>query len=367
MSPHAYKLTNALCAALASLERAAKRARECLSTEWSSAGYLEANGHRIGPLGRRFPRCDYFFLGSGRASPFQTAADDQNSTAVSREALPPDEFYEFPDRRVRFARKLQTYLNPSTNRPTFFGQIEADSGLGLEIGPLHAPICKKDVFQVRYIDAFSTEELKTKYANDPGVASEDIAELDYVWRGEPYGQLMTERFDFVVTSHNIEHVPCLISFLHNLESCLKQNGRVFLAIPDKRYCFDHFKSESSIDEVLSAYSEKREKPSPRQIVRHELLQTHNDSRRHWQGDHGTPSCLNGSEHGERSLRLLRVFGSDGAYHDTHCWIFTPGSFAEIMEFLEHQKLVKLELTSLFPTEPNSHEFYAILTMPRCHS
>jgi hypothetical protein len=344
------------------MARVTTRANVTCGDDWNSVEYVSLNMNRLGRTGRHFPALDFIVNGSHRLAPSASAnkIGTRDSGAVVSK-IGSDELLT-RSRRL-FLKKGSEYVKRPTNRPTFFSEIRPSKGLGLEIGPLHAPICPRPAFNIRYIDAFSTEQLKRQHAENPDVPIEKIVDVDYVWSGEPYGQLINERFDFVVSSHNIEHVPCLISFLRSIESCMKFNAELYLAIPDKRYCFDYFKSESTIDDVLDSLASNRKKPTPRQLIRHELLRTHNDSIRHWLADHGTPEFVNTSDCGQRSLELLRSFGSDNAYHDTHCWIFTPGTFAEIMEFLHDQKLVQLKLTSLFPTEPNSHEFYAVLTLP----
>jgi len=253
------------------------------------------------------------------------------------------------------------FVQQPTCREDFFGPVASQQGLVLEIGPLHTPICKRPKCNVRYLDVFTTDELRTNYADDPQVPVGQIVDIDYVWKGERYNELMSERFDCVVSSHNIEHVPCLVSFLANLSSCLVDGGRVFLAIPDKRTCFDHFKIESSVVDVLEAHYRKDTRPPPSALLRHLLLRTHNDSIRHWKGDHGTPDLPEGlgSKAGVMQLKLQQLHETTD-YIDTHTWVFTPGSFAEIVQYLFHEGLTGLETERLYPTEYGSHEFYAVL-------
>jgi len=307
---------------------------------------------------------------------------------------------EFPglhaDRQI-YVPDLPRFLAPSTDRGTFFAAACAEKKSALEIGPLHAPICRRPSARVKYIDAFSTEELKQHYALDPNVDTAAIVDVDYVWRGESYGDLIKERFDSVVTSHNIEHVPCLVSFLNNLEAVLCPGGSVYLAVPDKRYCFDHFKSDSSISDVLDAFFEKRQAIPPSALVRQALLVTHNEAIRHWNGDHGTPALSNPEEFVVRLKRmtgeeaqlaalkdappsrkkneagsgsgmlegLRSLYKLDARVHtgDQHAWIFTPGSFAEIIFLLNHLGLTKLCVDRLHSTAYASHEFYTILRKP----
>ncbi len=305
---------------------------------------------------------------------------------------------EFPglhaDRQI-CVPDIPRFLAPSTDRGAFFAAACAEEKSALEIGPLHAPICRRPPARVKYIDAFTTEELKEHYASDPNVDTAAIVDVDYVWRGEPYSDLIKERFDSVVTSHNVEHVPCLVSFLNSLESVLRPGGAIYLAVPDKRYCFDHFKSDSSISDVLDAFFEKRQSIPPTALVRQALLVTHNEAVRHWRGDHGAPAFSNPKEF---SVRLKRMSGGAGQlvppedlpplrenqeasvgretleglrtlYHldagvhtgDQHAWIFTPGSFAEIVFLLNHLGITKLFVDRLHPTAYGSHEFYAVLS------
>lgn len=305
---------------------------------------------------------------------------------------------EFPglhsDRQI-CVPDIPQFLSPSTDRWTFFAAACAGEKSALEIGPLHAPICRRPAARVKYIDAFTTEELKEHYASDPNVDTSAIVEVDYVWRGERYGDLIKERFDSVVSSHNIEHVPCLVSFLNSLESVLCSGGSIYLAVPDKRYCFDHFKSDSSISDVLDAFFEKRQTLPPSALVRQALLVTHNEAMRHWKGDHGTPAFSNPKEFAVRLKRmsgevaqqatakdaplsgekretgarpamlegLRALYKLDASVHtgDQHAWIFTPGSFAEIIFLLNHLGLTELFVDRLHPTDYGSHEFYVILS------
>ena len=348
-----------------------RKFKEITSSLRDKQRYLGANNSKIGSIGKFFTRL-YF---CNRQKLVAQTATTTNQIIGAENPI--------TDSEKNLMSTIQTKVRPSTNRPSFFRALEGFDGLGLEIGPLHAPICRRETHNIRYIDVFSTDELKTRYANDPNVPIDNIVDIDYVWRGDLYGNFISERFDYVVSSHNIEHVPCLIAFLNSLSSCLNLGGKIYLAIPDKRYCFDHFKPESSIAEVLDAYFTKRKQPLPWHVVRDEMLRTHNNAVSHWKGEHGVPAYMLEREHlvegaipanngaflGSRQrsrsteplIERLKSHYATPEYRDTHVWIITPQSFEQIMEFLTENLLVGLELTDLFPTESNSHEFYAILS------
>jgi predicted SAM-dependent methyltransferase len=258
-------------------------------------------------------------------------------------------------------------MRPPTDRVSFFEPLTRGLSATLEIGPLHAPICCRPSANVKYLDAFTTEELKHQYRSDPNVDTKRIVDVDYVWRGECYNDLIKERFDSVVTSHNIEHVPCLVSFLNNLESILNPGGAVYLAIPDKRYCFDYYKSESSLEEAIIASYKKRTRPCVSSLLRQQLLVTHNEGLKHWLGDHGQPAYLAGKQTREtwkvqlETMVAEQTMGSN--YVDTHVWIFTPMSFARLISGLEMLGFIKLQLDTVHETAFGSHEFYAALRKP----
>ena len=258
-------------------------------------------------------------------------------------------------------------MRPPTDRVSFFAPLTRGSSSILEIGPLHAPICCRPSASVRYIDAFTTEELKHQYRSDPNVDTEQIVDVDYVWRGERYSDLIKERFDRVVTSHNIEHVPCLVSFLNNLESVLNPGGAIYVAIPDRRYCFDYYKSESSIEEAILASYAERTRPCVSALLRQQLLVTHNEGLKHWFGDHGQPAfmaCTQTDESWKDKLEaIIATQAKTNHYVDTHVWIFTPASFARLISGLGALGFIKLQLEAVHETAFGSHEFYAILRKP----
>src|SRR5204862_2742903 len=63
-------------------------------------------------------------------------------------------------------------------------------------------------------------------------------------------------------------------------------GSYFLAIPDHRYCFDHFLAPSTIVEVLDANMRKAGVHSAANFINMRAMVTHNKAGRHWNGDHG---------------------------------------------------------------------------------
>ena len=170
------------------------------------------------------------------------------------------------------------------NRTAFFALVGAE-GTVLEIGPLANPSVRGA--NVQYFDVLGTEALRAK-ARASQQNPDRCPHIDYV---SATGDLsvIDARFDAVVSSHAIEHQPDLVRHLSGVARILKPGGRYFLAAPDKRYCLDHFVAESTIADVLGAYVREARLHDAASIIRHFVGITHNDSYRHWRGDHGLPA------------------------------------------------------------------------------
>jgi len=81
--------------------------------------------------------------------------------------------------------------------------------------------------------------------------------------------------------------------------------------------------------------ERREVHTLRSVIECRALTTHNDSFRHWLGDHGVEF-----ENFEQRLRAaLQEFNdAQGKYIDVHAWYFTPDSASAILSTLHSLKL-----------------------------
>jgi SAM-dependent methyltransferase len=235
------------------------------------------------------------------------------------------------------------------NRCDFFKMIDEDSSI-LEVGKLCFPIFENS----KNIDVFTQEKLIENYSHDVNVSKEKMCKVDYLIKDNQW--IVDDKFDYVVSSHNIEHSPCLISFLNNIDKCLKNEGLIFLAIPDYRYCFDANKSVSNLIDILDAYYTKRIRPGFKSVLEHRLLSTHNNAFEHW----NSYEKKNINEYNLNSIRKIIQEVNFDTYNDTHCWMFTPESFEEIVNSLSELKLINLSIREIYPTLRNSLEFFCVL-------
>ena len=121
---------------------------------------------------------------------------------------------------------------------------------GLEMGPLDRPVVTKSDGRILYLDHLDTEGLKKKYASnaDAGLVSpEKLVEVDLVADGRALADILGDRgpVDYVIASHVIEHIPNPIGWLRDIAAALNENGRISLVVPDRRFTFDHFRTDSN--------------------------------------------------------------------------------------------------------------------------
>ena len=231
------------------------------------------------------------------------------------------------------------------------------NGLILEIGPLNRPTVSGA--DVRYFDLHPTDELRAK-AKSAALDPTSVPQIDY-W--EPNGSLaiIKEKFSTVVSSHVIEHQPDLVRHLNSVAALLDRDGKYFLTIPDKRYCFDHFLPESRLSEVVRAHREGRTTPDLYSVIEHRSLITHNNPARHWQSDSGMryENLLNKWQAAEREFA-----DANNKYIDVHVWQFTPESFVAIIDGLLELGLINFSVEKIYRTPRNDLEFFCILWKER---
>jgi len=244
-------------------------------------------------------------------------------------------------------------------RQKFLTGLDVKRMSGLEIGPRDRPVVRKSDGPILYVDYMDTEGLKnlhlTQGATDCNV--DDLVHIDAVWGENTIEAAIGtgEKFDYIIASHVAEHVPDLITWLQELAKVLKPSGVIILAVPDKRYCFDHLRDETSITDLLTAHFMRARRPQPQQMIDFCLHFNAVETTDAWRGTAHRPSL---KDLGQLDHALAMAQSSlDGAYHDVHCWAFTPNSFAAIMKQIKDFELLQLNLEQIQVTEPNELEFF----------
>jgi len=285
---------------------------------------------------------------------WQTLPDEIDATTYR--SLHPDLGHmpdtELLDHYAKHGRKEGRTANGLRDRNAFAALVPESASV-LEIGPFCNPMLRGP--NVSYFDVLSEAELVER-AKSIGGDPAGVPHIDYI---SPTGELSTvnHRFDVVISSHCLEHQPDLVGHLQDVWRLLLPGGAYFLLVPDKFYCFDHFIPLSNIAEIIVAHRQLHKMHTLRSVIEHRALTVHNDSLRHWQGDHGVMF-----ENFEQRLQetLHEFDNAKGGYIDVHAWYFSPDSAAAIFSALGDTNLIPFGVHRVYPTRYGANEFWMIL-------
>lgn len=108
-------------------------------------------------------------------------------------------------------------------------------GAGIEIGALHEPAPVPAGVTVQYVDRLSVEHLRQQY---PELDNLPLVAVDIIANGETLEPIANCSQDFVIANSFLEHCQSPLLAIENMLRVLKQNGILYMAIPDKRFTFD---------------------------------------------------------------------------------------------------------------------------------
>jgi 2-polyprenyl-3-methyl-5-hydroxy-6-metoxy-1,4-benzoquinol methylase len=222
--------------------------------------------------------------------------------------------------------------------------------IGLEIGAGCAPVApKKQGFRVHVLDHCDKKALIEKYRRHE-VNIENIEEVDFVWDGRSYTELIGRRhiYDWIIGSHVLEHTTDLIGFLNDCDSLLKKDGVLSLAVPDKRYCFDRFRPLSGIGRVIDAARNPQKIHSAGIAAEYFLTVVSKGGRIAWDAkEKGEFEFVHSLEQAKQAIRDV---GERGSYLDVHEWCFTPTSFRLMMRDLFELGFIPLKELAFHPSQ-----------------
>ena len=141
-------------------------------------------------------------------------------------------------------------LRLSIRRQLFKKNIPNYANLtGLEIGALCSPLLTKEESDVKYYDIFSKDTLIEHFQEFyPGKTFVDV---DFVAKTRSLSAVLGDnKFDYFIANHVVEHIPDFIGFFKAVSESLNDGGKFFLAIPDRRFTFDHDRPETSAGHLI---------------------------------------------------------------------------------------------------------------------
>ena len=247
---------------------------------------------------------------------------------------------------------------PVDRRARLLGALDPARLRGVEIGALDKPTVAKSEGDIIYVDHTDRDGLLSIFGHTDMDLSK-ILEVDAVWGDKRLRECLPagRAVDYVVASHVVEHVPDLLGWLIEVREVLAPCGQLRLAVPDRRYTFDLARRESELPDVLDAYLRQARIPLPRAVMEFVLYTHEVKARDAWLGLIDPESLRRPACPVQDAMTLARDVLERGRYLDSHCWIFTPRSFAGLMEQLAESGLLGLECAEFHDTALFDHEFF----------
>lgn len=250
-----------------------------------------------------------------------------------------------------YGRTEGRQASPAALRHQFMKYLPAKSK-ALEIGPGADPVFRGAT--VSYFDVHTTEGMRT-WARGVGKDPDRIPDVTYT---SPNGDLsvIPDTFDFVFSSHCVEHQPDLIGHLNAVKELLNTGGIYAFIVPDGRFCFDALRPATSVGAVIEAHIEGHRRHTLANRIDHTVLHTHNDAGAHWSGAHGEPTG-----NAENIKAEISAWKSDSqSYVDTHAWQLTPPILRQILRWSSDTDLLTLSPLRIYDTPRGQFEFMVVL-------
>ena len=232
----------------------------------------------------------------------------------------------------------------------------------LEVGPSYNPIVTKvDGWNIRVVDHATKAELESKY-REWNVDVSRMEEVDFLWQGGALHEAIPEelhgKFERVLASHVIEHMPDLLMFMRSVSILLSPTGTLALAVPDKRFCFDFFRPTTMTSDVIAANMRGASLHSTKTAFETYFYNANSAGLIAWNGHPPGPIAVH---HGwQVGVNAFEGFcnAPAGKYIDMHASCFTPCSFELIAMELAALGLCDLTVRDRLPT--GGYEFLVVL-------
>jgi SAM-dependent methyltransferase len=153
---------------------------------------------------------------------------------------------------------------------------------GIEIGGPSSSFAASDVLpiypQVGTLDNcdFSAKTVWADHAQEFVFSSNRPAGRSYFCEGSQLTPVSDASYDFVLSSHNLEHFANPLKALHEWKRILKPGGALILLLPDYRATFDHRRSPTPLAHMIEDYEQGTAEDDLTHLA--EILEKHDLSR-----------------------------------------------------------------------------------------
>lgn len=260
-------------------------------------------------------------------------------------------------------------LRPADPRLAALGHVLRPGTRGIEIGPYRRPIAPKAAgHDTLVVDCHDRDELvaMARAGGDDEAALAVIETVDVVGDASRLldlvrGAGIAGGFDWIVSSHNFEHLPDPVRFLRDCRALLAPGGVLAMVIPDKRFCLDRFQPAATLAGVVEAWERGGDDVwgAFRQQACKARLDRDGGQAILWPAACDDPQRLRCLDPRPAVARLREALAAAApAAFRGHRWRFTPASFEALLYDLRVVGLVDLGTESV--TTLPTGEFVALL-------
>jgi hypothetical protein len=232
----------------------------------------------------------------------------------------------------------------------------------LEVGPSFSPVAPKhDGWLTTIVDHTDRPGLLAKYHMLPSDALSRVEEVDRLWTNGPLDMVLQDQlgaFDAIIASHVIEHIVDPIAFFDSASRLSNERGRIALAIPDRRLCFDSLRPVSTTGQMIAASRSKRQRHALAAVFDHKAYHATHRGNLGWARDVSFEPEFTWTLGTAWEVIANYDETGPGEYIDVHGWVFTPSSFECLILDLHGLGLIDWRVTEL--QEGEAVEFIAVL-------
>jgi len=231
----------------------------------------------------------------------------------------------------------------------------------LELGPNLSPVFRKENFKVSYLETVDKTGLIQR-ANKKNISHHLIPEIDFIFNADK-GMLKSLpdniKFDYLCSSHVIEHIPNFIQHLIDVEFLLNENGEYLIISPDKKYTFDHLRPFTTVGEFLSRHKSPNDNLSFSSKIDSIFYSTKTlEEKGNWNKKYLDDLNYRHKNRIDPIKSIMNTKKTDLKPWYGHYSVFTPLSFYEIVSCLNQIGLCNLKIVDIKCT--NNMDFIRIL-------
>jgi SAM-dependent methyltransferase len=176
-----------------------------------------------------------------------------------------------------------------------------------------------------------TDWLKMREQHNPGRVMFDleVMENNFVWTpGSDLSSCTESRYDYVVSSHVVEHVPDFLGHMIEISKILNEGGSYVFVIPNGRGTGEYFRRISEESDVIEHFFRGGNSTSPgqnwdylRRIIKYDGTKMEGFKFENFVRHHTDAEAIQDS---------IRCFQE---YVDVHCWVFDRVGFLSLVTAL----------------------------------